>query len=152
GRLYDYRYPRLGLGFAYPPFAALVLKPLTALSFAFVDHAWLIGTVASSAAFLALGARELPAVPRLRGYRTGLVAALLWTVPVFLTGRIGQINAYQALAVMIDFVAARRERPWAGLLTGVAAALKLTPAIAVVAFVACGHRRAAAQAVASAVA
>src|SRR5436309_8841700 len=61
GRLYDYRYPRLGLGFAYPPFAALVLKPLTTLSFAFVDHAWLIGTVASSAVFLALAARELPA-------------------------------------------------------------------------------------------
>src|SRR5437868_7200012 len=48
GHLYDYHYPRLGLGFAYPPFAALVLKPLTALSFTFVDHAWLLGTVASS--------------------------------------------------------------------------------------------------------
>jgi len=91
-------------------------------------------------------------VPRLPGYRTVLVAALLWTAPVFLTGRIGQINAYLALAVMVDFVAARRSRPGAGVLTGVAAALKLTPAIAVVAFVACGYRRAAVQAVASAVA
>ncbi|MBV9936628.1 MAG: DUF2029 domain-containing protein, partial [Actinobacteria bacterium] len=112
GHLYDYHYPRLGLGFAYPPFAALVLKPLTALSFTFVDHLWLIGTVAASAVFLALAARELPVVPRLPGYRTLFAAAALWTAPVLLTGRIGQINAYLALAVMIDFVAARRGAPW----------------------------------------
>lgn len=149
GHLYDYHYPRLGLGFAYPPFAALVLKPLTALSFALVDHAWLVGTVAASAVFLALAARELPAVPRLPGYRTVFAAAALWTAPVLLTGRIGQINAYLALAVVLDFVAARRGRRWAGMPTGLAAALKLTPAIAVVAFVACGYRRAAVVAVVS---
>jgi alpha-1,2-mannosyltransferase len=130
----------------------VVLKPLTALPFAVVDHLWLIGTVACSAAFLAIGVGELPSTPRLPWYRPLLVAAGLWSVPVVLTARIGQINAYLALAVLADFVAARRHWRWAGLLTGLAAAAKLTPAIAVLALLACGYRRAAGRAVATAVA
>ncbi|MBV9933037.1 MAG: DUF2029 domain-containing protein [Actinobacteria bacterium] len=152
GHLYDFHFPPTGLGFAYPPFAALVLKPLTAVSFALVDHAWLIASVVASAAFLAVAARELPAAPALPGYRAALVAAGLWAAPIYLTARIGQINAFLALAVLIDFIAAQRDAPWAGVLTGLAAAMKLTPAIAVVAMVAAGFRRAAGRAVASAVA
>src|SRR5581483_2995261 len=121
GHLYDFKFLPTGLGFAYPPSAALVT----------------------------LGLRELPTMPALPGYRTALVAASLWAAPIYLTARIGQINAFLALAVLVDFVAARRDRPWAGGLTGLAAALKLTPAIAVLAMVACGYRRAAARAVAS---
>jgi alpha-1,2-mannosyltransferase len=150
GHLYDFHFASTHYGFAYPPFAALVLKPLTAFSFTSVDHAWLVGSVAASAAFLAVAARELPVVPRVRGYRTALVAAGLWSVPVFLTARLGQINGYLTLAVMVDYVAARRDRSWAGVLTGVAAALKLTPAFAVIAFLACGYRRASVRAMASA--
>src|SRR5258708_30051717 len=112
--LYDFHLRPTGLGFAYPPFAALVLKPLTALSFGLVDHAWLVGTIAASAAFLALAARELPVVPALAGYRTVLVAACLWSAPIFLTARIGQINAYLALAVLGDFASARQAPRRAG--------------------------------------
>jgi alpha-1,2-mannosyltransferase len=149
GHLYDFKLHPTGLGFAYPPFAALVLKPITALSFTAVDHGWLIATVVASAAFVAVGVRELPTTPALPGYRTALVAACLWAAPIYLTARIGQINAFLALAMLIDFVAARRDRPWAGVPTGLAAALKLTPGIAVLAMIACGYRRAAGRAVAA---
>lgn len=152
GHLYDFKFLPTGLGFAYPPFAALVLKPITALSFTAVDHGWLLATVVASVAFVALALRELPAMPAVPGYRTVMVAACVWAAPIYLTARIGQINAFLALAVLVDFVAARRDRPWAGVLTGLAAALKLTPAIAVLAMVACGYRRAAGRAVASAAA
>ena len=55
-----------------------------------------------------------------------VVAGLLWSVPIYLTLRIGQINALIWLLVLVDVLLAPAGRR-AGYLTGIAAAIKLTP-------------------------
>ena len=62
--LYDYRDPRFGLPFNYPPFAAVLLLPLRTLERAFVDKAWLLLSIVGSVWFLAIVARMAPKLPR----------------------------------------------------------------------------------------
>jgi alpha-1,2-mannosyltransferase len=140
--LYDFRYHILGLRFLYPPFAALVLRPFTWVPYPVAEHAWLLLTVAASAAFLGLSAglmgRRLPSWAI-----AAFVAVGLWTMPVFLTARLGQINAFVALAVALDVLALRRGSRYAGLGTGLDTALKLTPGLLVPFLWWTGRRRAA---------
>jgi alpha-1,2-mannosyltransferase len=126
GGLYGYREPRTGLGFTYPPFAALLLGPLAMLPERFALDLWLVLSLAMSIAFCRTVLSLLPA--RLLPWdRNLLVAPMLWSVPVVLTLRLGQINALIALLVLTDVVLALAGRRPTGYLTGVAAALKLTP-------------------------
>jgi hypothetical protein len=140
------------LGSTYPPFASVLLWPVTRLPEAFAEHAWLIATVAASAAFLAITCRLLPERPRGSWFAPVVVAVGLWSVPVLFTARIGQINAFLALAVVADVALARRGSKAAGIASGVAAAVKLTPIAAVLYFVAARRWRAAVTAVVSFVA
>jgi alpha-1,2-mannosyltransferase len=134
--------PRYHLGFTYPPFASVVIWPFTRLSESVAEHLWLVGTVAASAAFLLIVCRELPDRPR-RWWFTPLVVAVgVWSVPVVFTARLGQINAFLALAVLVDVLLAKRGSRWAGVLTGLAAAIKLTPLAALVYFAAARKWRA----------
>jgi alpha-1,2-mannosyltransferase len=138
---YDYHDPFLGLGFTYPPAGAMLLWPLSHIREGVAEHLWLVGTVLSSATFLFLGMRMLPAAPARRWYRPALFAACVWSVPIVLTVRLGQINAYLALAVLADVVVCLRGSRRAGFMTGVAAAVKLTPAVGLLYFVVAKDRR-----------
>jgi alpha-1,2-mannosyltransferase len=140
--LYDFRYQPLDLGFTYPPFAALLFRPLTALAYGSAEHVWMVLSVTASAVFLKQVLDHVPALPAPPAVRGVLLGLGLFTFPVLLTLSLGQINALVALAVLADFVAVDRGKPWAGAWSGLAAAVKLTPAIAVVGFLAARNVRA----------
>jgi alpha-1,2-mannosyltransferase len=157
GSLYDFRYRVLGLGFTYPPFAAVLLWPLSVLPVWLAERTWLVLQVACSAGFLTVVGRGL--APRIAARRPSsrwsapgvfvplVVAAGLWTMPVVLNARIGQVNALLALFIVADVVLLDRRSRVAGLGTGLATAAKLTPALLIPFLWLAGHRRAAGVAV-----
>ncbi|BBZ29908.1 polyprenol-phosphate-mannose-dependent alpha-(1-2)-phosphatidylinositol pentamannoside mannosyltransferase [Mycolicibacterium madagascariense] len=130
GGLYDFVYhpatPPLPLQFTYPPFAALMFFPLHLLPFWFVGLGWQLGIVAAlyGSADLTLRLLGRPDV-RLAMAWTALA---VWFEPVRHLFELGQIGALLMFAVLL---AVNTRRWWAaGLLVGLAAGLKLTPAVA----------------------
>jgi alpha-1,2-mannosyltransferase len=151
GTLYSYVYadqtPNFPLPFTYPPFAAVAFYPLHLLPFGLVAFLWQVATIAALYGAVRL-AQRLIGVPAGVGHRVAMLwtALSIWIEPLRSTFDYGQINVLLMLAVLW---AVYTNRWWlSGLLVGVAAGIKLTPAIAGVYFV--GVRRWAA-AVASAV-
>jgi alpha-1,2-mannosyltransferase len=133
GTLYSYVYadqtPDFPLPFTYPPFAALVFYPLSRLPFALVALCWQLGTVAALYGVVRISQR-LIGVGREAGHPTAMLwtAVGIWTEPLRSTFDYGQINMILALAVLC---AVYSTRWWlSGLLVGVSAGIKLTPAIA----------------------
>lgn len=149
GSLYDFRHAVEGLPFNYPPFAALVLRPLNALSLDVAEHAWFVASSAATVAFALLVLRSLPRLPTTDLHRAAAVTLLLLMMPATLTLRMGQINAFVGLLVMLDVLLLQRESRWAGVGTGLAAGLKVTPALVAVGFAGGGRVRAAVTAVAA---
>lgn len=154
--LYDFEYRILGLPFLYPPFAAVVLWPLSVMTNATGEALWWCATLASSVWFLAVVGWSIAPVAAQRWPRSPLadvqvvvplcVAAGVWTMPVVLNGRLGQVNALVAALIVTDLVLLRRRSAWAGVGTGLAAATKVTPAILIPYLFLAGRRRAAAVA------
>lgn len=145
GTLYSYVYadqtPDFPLPFTYPPFAALIFYPLTKLPFAVVALAWQLGTIAALYGVVRLSQR-LISTATMRSdashRRAMLWTALgIWTEPLRSTFDYGQVNVILALAVLWAVCSTR----WwlSGLLVGIAAGVKLTPAISGLYFV--GVRR-----------
>ena len=133
GTLYSYVYadqtPDFPLPFTYPPFAALVFYPLTRLPFGLVALAWQLLTVVALYGVVRLSQR-LIGVAAGAGRRAAMVwtAVGIWTEPLRSTFDYGQVNVILVLAVL---GAAYSNRWWvSGLLVGLAAGIKLTPAIA----------------------
>ncbi len=133
GTLYSYVYadqtPDFPLPFTYPPFAALVFYPLTRLPFGIVALAWQLLTVVALYGVVRLSQR-LIGVAAGAGRRAAMVwtAVGIWTEPLRSTFDYGQVNVILVLAVL---GAAYSNRWWvSGLLVGLAAGIKLTPAIA----------------------
>lgn len=130
------------LRFAYPPVAAVVVWPFTVLSESPASRWWLVASaialvVTYRIAFSRPGGRfTLPP-----GTTLVLAAVALWTVPAASSLRFGQINPFVALLICADMVQIERGRKSGGVLTGVAAALKVTP-LAVVPILLAGSRRA----------
>ena len=129
GTLYSYVYadqtPDFPLPFTYPPFAALVFYPLTRLPFAVVALGWQLGIIAALYGVVRVSQRLIGV--------TSASAAMLWTAagiwtePLRSTFDYGQVNVILVLAALW---AAFSTRWWvSGLLVGVAAGIKLTPAI-----------------------
>ena len=58
--LYTFLAPVYPLGFTYPPLAAVLLWPLGLLPLVTAERVWLVATIAATAAFLALAVRLLP--------------------------------------------------------------------------------------------
>ncbi|MFD8496664.1 glycosyltransferase 87 family protein [Amycolatopsis sp. NPDC059657] len=122
---------RLGvsLPFIYPPFGALVMLPLALPPLAVASVLLIAATMASLWAALRVVIRRLWTVtPRMAS-----VAALVATVPslalepVRNTLSFGQINMVLMALVVIDCLA--EKPPWPrGMLIGIAAAIKVTPA------------------------
>lgn len=130
GAVYDYVYadqtPDFPLPFTYPPFAAVVFYPLHLLPFWLVALAWQLGVMAALYGVVRLSQRLLGIVGDRR-------VALLWTAvaiwlePLRSTFDYGQVNVVLVLGVLI---AVNSSRWWlSGLLVGLAAGMKLTPAI-----------------------
>ena len=133
GTLYSYVYaeqtPDFPLPFTYPPFAALVLYPLSKLPFALVAFCWQLGVIAALYGVVRISQR-LIGVPAGAGHAVAMLwtAVGIWTEPLRSTFDYGQINVILVLAVLW---AAYSTRWWiSGLLVGLAAGIKLTPAIA----------------------
>ena len=140
GTLYSYVYanqtPDFPLPFTYPPFAAVVFYPLHLLPFGLVAFLWQIATMAALYGAVRISQRLL-GVPA--GHRIAMLwtAITIWIEPLRSTFDYGQINVLLMLAVLW---AVYTPRWWlSGLLVGVAAGVKLTPAITGVYFL--GVRR-----------
>ncbi|MFB9902769.1 glycosyltransferase 87 family protein [Allokutzneria oryzae] len=135
GAGFPYTTPALpDLPFTYPPFAALVFTPFGLLSWPVsMVVMTVVGALALSAACVITARVYLP------GSRGVLVGSALAVVCVFLEPMranitFGQINLVLMLLVVADCLLPRT--PWPrGLLIGIAAAIKLTPAAFVLFFV-----------------
>jgi alpha-1,2-mannosyltransferase len=143
--LYTFRLPGTPYGFTYPPFAAYLMRPWAWLS---PTQAMVLNEVASVAALVATTAWLVAPVAARHGWpvRTaGLVAAPLayFLEPVRETLGLGQVNLYLAALVLFDVAALRRGSRLAGIGTGLATAVKLTPGLFVLYLVVTGRWRAA---------
>ena len=125
-----------GHWFTYSPFAAVVFVPSAALPLALARTGWDLASVA------ALG-YSLVLVLKLAGYRpsrtaiAGVTAAAMVLDPVYQTLFLGQINLILLALILTDVWRVASGRT-AGLGVGVAAAVKLTPAIFIVFFLLAG--------------
>ncbi|MFF3464222.1 glycosyltransferase family 87 protein [Streptomyces sp. NPDC001984] len=129
GRIYDYRVPGTTYGFTYPPFAALGMLPMALMGLhTAIAVALLLNLVA-----LAVVLRIL-AGPRWRRhgwYGWSLLLCLLALFePLRDTFSFGQVNVLLLALVLSDcwLLSTGRGR-WAGVGIGLAAAIKLTPAV-----------------------
>lgn len=127
--LYTFRQPRDGgLGFTYPPFAAVALSPFAVLPFEVARF----GLMALNLAIVTVGGWWLA---RPLGLPHWFVLALALPLgvalePVRETIGFGQVNLLLAALVLLDAVLlAQGRRAVAGFAIGLAAAVKLTPAI-----------------------
>ena len=134
------------LPFTYPPVAAILLAPLALVPFPAAATAITLATIALLATVLRVFLR------RLAGPAAGSPWALAWLLPpaLFLepvhdTLSFGQINVVLMALVSLDCLAETPRWP-RGALTGLAAAVKLTPAAFVLFFLLRGDYRAAARA------
>lgn len=131
-RLYDYVYadqtPDFPLPFTYPPFAAVLFYPLHFLPFGLLSLLWQLGIVAAlyGVVWVSLKLLDPAGAPDSR-LAAAWTALGVWTEPLRSTFDYGQINVMLVLAVMW---AAYSSRGWlSGLLVGLAAGVKLTPAV-----------------------
>ncbi|MCV7042560.1 alpha-(1-2)-phosphatidylinositol mannosyltransferase [Mycolicibacterium moriokaense] len=139
GSLYDYVYadqtPDFPLPFTYPPFAAIVFYPLHLLPFGLIAFLWQLGIIAALYGVVRMSQRLLG----VGDHRTAMLwtAVGIWIEPLRSTFDYGQINVLLVLAVLY---AVYSTRWWvSGLLVGLAAGVKLTPAASGLYFV--GARR-----------
>ncbi|MBX7455332.1 mannosyltransferase [Mycolicibacterium sp. 3033] len=133
GELYDFVYadqtPDFPLPFTYPPFAAVVFYPLTLVPFGLLALAWQLGIVAALYGVVRTSQRLLTVAPCHDARRVAMLwtAVGIWTEPLRSTFDYGQINVVLVLAVL---GAVYSSRWWlSGLLVGLAAGVKLTPAV-----------------------
>ncbi len=123
------------LGFVYPPFAAVFLAPLS-----FFDLSPMATTLFTQASLGALALFMWWLVAPLVK-RTGWNKVYVWALatagafalgPIYRTVELGQINLFLVAFVVADFVLLSRGSRWAGIGIGIAAAIKLTPALFIV--------------------
>ncbi|MFI9805689.1 glycosyltransferase 87 family protein [Streptomyces sp. NPDC052301] len=129
GDLYALRATAAHLPTTYPPFAALLFTPLTLLDTAPLRALATAGNLALLLVFVRL---SLKLVGHARGETVWWVAApAVWCEPVWTTLRYGQVNLLLAVLVLWDLCrrpAGGHDR-WTGAGLGLAAAVKLTPAL-----------------------
>ena len=138
--------PGWGLYFIYPPIAAVLMIPLAFGPYAFWQVVWTLALVGAQQSVL-----RRCGVPR--GWKLTLVgvAVVLAVEPIRTTLGYGQVNTLLMAMVVADLLpavpvrpgdrATKRRRLPAGVLIGLAAAIKLTPALFVVFALLLGKRR-----------
>ncbi|WP_063795403.1 glycosyltransferase 87 family protein [Streptomyces silaceus] len=129
GDLYALRATEALLPTTYPPFAALLFTPLTLLSTPDMRTAATLGNLLLLLAFVRLSLRLIGDEWHARVESALWVSALaVWCEPVWTTLRYGQINLLLAVLVLWDLTRRPGDR-CAGVGIGMAAAIKLTPAL-----------------------
>jgi alpha-1,2-mannosyltransferase len=135
GTLYDFFSEPLHLPFTYPTFSAIVFTPMTWLPWTVLRILWQIASFGAigliAYATLRLLGRAGPDAPNpianLRGIVVTITALGLWLEPVRTTFNYGQINLFLCALLLAGAVAGKE---WlAGASVGLAAGIKLTPAI-----------------------
>ncbi|GAA2387331.1 glycosyltransferase 87 family protein [Dactylosporangium salmoneum] len=153
--LYDFVKPddtQGALGFTYPPFGALVLVPFAVLGWL---PAVVLYSVVTVAAVLVTTYWLLAPIAREKGWDLPFALVLALAVisalePIRENYTFGQINMVLVLLVLADLlVLLPKGSRWAGALIGLAAAIKLTPAIFVIYLLVSRRYRAALTAVAT---
>ena len=133
-----------GHWFTYSPFAAIVYVPIAAIPLAVARVLWDLASVAALAYTVAI-------VLKLAGYRpsrvavAGVTAAALPLDPFYQTLYLGQINLILLALILTDVwrVSRGSRGVTVGTGVGIAAAIKLTPAIFIVFFLLAGRTKAA---------
>lgn len=139
GNIYTTQSPGYGLFFIYPPIAAVLMTPLAVGPYAMWQVLWTAAGVAAQQAVL----RRCGAP---RGWRLAVLGVLLVLAvePVRTTLGYGQVNTFLMFLVVADLLpdaeGERRLLP-RGALIGLAAAIKLTPALFIVFAFLVGRRR-----------
>ncbi|MFG2646953.1 glycosyltransferase 87 family protein [Streptomyces sp. NPDC048436] len=134
GDLYALRTTEAHLPTTYPPFAALLFTPLTLLETADIRALATLGNLLLLVVFVRLalgliGNDEATGTGHARVESALWVSSLaVWAEPVWTTLRYGQINLLLAVLVLWDLSRPPGHR-WAGVGVGIAAAIKLTPAL-----------------------
>jgi len=141
------------LPFTYPPLAALLAAAMAPLPRLVNDVAWTVACIAVLVGVVALAFRPLlrRAGDRAPWVLLGVSMALLWTTPINDHLGFGQVNLFLMGLVLADLLVPHPRWP-RGALIGLAAAIKLIPAVFVLYLVVNGQRRAARTAVLSALA
>lgn len=124
------------LPFTYPPFALLVFLPLSLGSDVLIEVTWwLVNAVCTFAIVYFLMSRTSRVERPLAIYRSLLIAPVFCIAlePIRSNLDYGQINAVLFLAILYDLFGVRPSRR--GVLVGLAAAVKLTPAIFIIYFI-----------------
>ncbi len=118
-----------GLPFTYPPFAAMVFVPVHAIGPA---AAAVLLSASSSVGYLVV----VTVTGRRLGMPSGAVllacGVLLALEPVLRTFRLGQVNLVLTALIVLDCLVVPAR--WRGLLTGVAAGIKIVPGVFVLYF------------------
>ena len=133
-----------GHWFTYSPFAAIVYVPVAALPLAVARVLWDLASMAALAYSCVI-------IGKLAGYRpsrimvAGVVAAAVALDPVWETLFLGQVNLILLALILTDIwlVSRGSSRLAVGAGVGIAAAIKLTPAIFIVFFLLAGRTKAA---------
>jgi alpha-1,2-mannosyltransferase len=128
--------------FDYTPFAALCFLPLVGLSQPAVLALGLLLNV-SCVGYLVrrmLVAAGITATTHLWAMTATLVGLIVWLEPVRLSLQLGQINVL-IMAIVVADVLTQPSRRWTGIGIGVAAGIKLTPALFIVFLLVTGRRR-----------
>jgi alpha-1,2-mannosyltransferase len=151
--LYDFAQPDVLQGllwFTYPPFAALLLAPLGVLP----PVAGYVLITAGTLAAVGLTTWWLTAAFPSHWFAFGLAVPLVLLIePIRTTLSFGQINMLLVALILADLlVGLPRARRWAGVGIGLAAAIKLTPALFILYLLLSRRQRAAVTAVATAIA
>ncbi|WP_309224671.1 mannosyltransferase [Mycolicibacterium sp. CBMA 234] len=144
GTLYTFAYsgqsPTQPLPFVYPPFAAILFYPLHFVPFAAIGLLWQVAMIAAMYAIVRITQRMLGGGSQSEAMLW--TAGLIWLEPARVSINLGQMGIFLTLAVLY---AAYSRRWWvSGLLVGLGAGIKLTPAVSGLYFV--GVRRWAAAA------
>ncbi len=157
GSIYDYVRVASTYGYTYPPFAALCMLPMAFVSWHGAIAVNFVMSVAASAFLLFV--LLAPTFRRMgwdserdRAFAAAVVVLLFATFgPVRDTFSFGQINLLLMALVYVDLLLAAREHRYAGVGIGLAAAIKLTPAIFIIYLLVTGRWRMAGVASATAV-
>ncbi|OSZ58124.1 transferase [Streptomyces pharetrae CZA14] len=145
--LYGFTVTEWHLPATYPPFAALLFTPTAWLPPAALKAAFLAGNILLLAWLVHLSAR-LAALPLRLPARCAATALALWLEPVFQTLLFGQVNLALACLLLWDLTRPDGARG-KGVAVGIAAGMKLTPAVFVPYLLLTGRRREAATATAA---
>lgn len=125
----------ISLAWTYTPFAAILMVPLTVVPANAVYALWILGSVAGLVAITGIAGRGLLLAHPGRsekGVLLLLAAAFTALTPVADGFHLGQIGVLLTFVVLWDITRGNEGRVPRGMLTGIAAAVKLTPGLFIV--------------------